>query len=175
MTVTRSERHLPRTREVGLGRDFFDAFLPDRLRGLLPGDLGDTAFDRLDRAFDRAFERTGEDGVRLMRIEEFADGDHSVIRAELPGIDPEKDVEISVTDGVLRLSAVREERTDEERPEGYRSEFRYGTLVRSFRLPDGVSEDDVTATYKDGILEVRVPTPPAAEPPTPRRIPVARG
>ena len=40
----------------------------------------------------------------------------------------------------------------------YDSEFRYGAFTRVLPLPPGASETDVTATYADGILEVRVPT-----------------
>lgn len=123
--------------------------------------------DRIDRAFremlretfggvslmDRLFERD----TNVMRIEEFVDGDTCVIRAELPGMDPDKDVEITVADGVLRLLAQREEKREVDLPHGYRSEFRYGSLSRSIRLPEGATEDDVQASYKDGILEVRVP------------------
>ena len=82
-----------------------------------------------------------------------------MIRAELPGIDPDKDVEITVADGVLRLAAKREEHSEESRPDSYHSEFRYGSFERHLRLPAGAREADVKASYKDGILEVRVPMP----------------
>ncbi len=108
---------------------------------------------------DRFFEgRTG-----LMRVEEYVEDDTCVIRAELPGIDPDKDVEISIEDGLLHVRAEREERKEEERPSGYRSEFHYGSLHRSIRLPEGTTEADIKATYKNGILEVRVPAPKAVE------------
>ena len=126
----------------------------------------DEGFDRIVRDFFR-----GEPG--LMRVEEFTEDGACVIRAELPGIDPEKDVELSVVDGMLHIEARREERTEEKQPHGYRSEFRYGTFTRSIRLPKGATEKDVTATYKDGILEVRVPTPPQVEQPA-AKIPVQR-
>ena len=68
----------------------------------------------------------------------------------------------------------REERTEDKRPEGYRSEFHYGSLTRSIRLPEGATEADVKATYKDGILEVRVPAPKPAAPATGTKIPISR-
>ena len=122
--------------------------------------------ERIDRAFREMFRDFFTGGAlfeRLMeapgalRIEEFVDGQTCVIRAEMPGIDPEKDVEITVTNGMLHVQATREERTEEEQPEGYRSEFRYGHFERHIRLPEGATEADVKASYKDGILEVRVP------------------
>jgi HSP20 family protein len=140
-------------------------------------DLVDNAFRDMFRNFfggESILERVTEGGAHLMRLEEFIDGDTCVIRAELPGIDPEKDVEISVSDGVLHVSATREERSEEERPDGYRSEFHYGRLARNIRLPEGATEADVTATYKDGILEVRVPAPKEAVTPTAKKIPIAR-
>ncbi|MGW0758433.1 Hsp20/alpha crystallin family protein [Streptomyces sp. NPDC002814] len=94
-------------------------------------------------------------GSHAIRIEEhIADGTY-VLRAELPGIDPAKDVEISVTEGVLTLRAERSEETTEK----HRTEFRYGTLTRSVRLPAGARGDEATAEYKDGVLTITVPVP----------------
>ena len=109
-----------------------------------------------------------------MRIEEFVDGHDVVVRAELPGLDPDKDVEITVGDGLLTIAGERrEESTEGEKGKpGYRSEFRYGSFRRVLRLPSSVHEDDVRATYSDGILEVRIPTGTAAS--TPSKVPVTR-
>jgi len=96
-------------------------------------------------------------GAEWMRVEEFMDDKTLVVRAELPGIDPDKDVELSVTDNMLHIRAEREERTEDKEKETYRSEFRYGSFVRNIPLPVGTAIDDVKASYKDGILEVRVP------------------
>ena len=89
---------------------------------------------------------------RWIRVEDYEDDGRYVIRAELPGIEPDKDVEITVADGVLTVRAERREETKE----GKRSEFRYGSFTRSFQLPEGSDKDDVSATYKNGILEVSV-------------------
>lgn len=119
------------------------------------------------RPFGLGWDWPGED---LIRVDEFRDGSTEVIRAELPGIDPAKDVELTVADGVLRIKAER--RTDERSEDkGYtRHEMRYGSLTRTLPLPEGVQESDISASYRDGILEVRVPF---AEPPAkaePKRI-----
>jgi HSP20 family protein len=103
----------------------------------------------LMRRFDEQFG--------FLRLEEFVEGDTCVIRAEMPGIDPEKDVEITVQDGILHLEAHREERAEQDKPSGFRSEFHYGRFERNIRLPEGATEADVKASYRDGILEVRVP------------------
>ena len=79
------------------------------------------------------------------------DGD-LIVRAELPGIDPEKDAEISVQDGVL---TIRGERRHEDRSQGngvYRVESSYGAFERTVPLPRDVKEEDIHASYENGIL-----------------------
>jgi HSP20 family protein len=92
-----------------------------------------------------------------MRVEEFAEGDEFVVRTEMPGLDPEKDIDIQIGDGTLRIRAERRQESKTSEKGGYRSEFRYGSFTRSVPLPGGTTEKDVKATYKDGILEVRMP------------------
>jgi HSP20 family protein len=92
-----------------------------------------------------------------MKIEEFQEDGTLVVRAELPGVDPDKDVEVTVTDHVLRIKAERRHESKTEDSKGFRSEFRYGSFVRTLALPVGATEDDVKATYTDGVLEIRVP------------------
>lgn len=108
--------------------------------------------------FQRLFE--GDDVASAgIKVEELVDDGKLVVRAELPGIDPERDVDVSISEGQLRIQAHREERQEEKEKGGYRTEFRYGSFTRTLALPEGVSGDDVTATYTDGVLEVRVPIP----------------
>jgi HSP20 family protein len=108
-----------------------------------------------------------------LRVEEFADGNELVIRAELPDIDPDEDVEVTVGDGAVRIHAHREEKFEQKEKKGYRSEFCYGDFDREIGLPADASADDVKATYRNGILEVRVPCLPTAAP-EPKRVPIAR-
>ena len=99
--------------------------------------------------------RTAAD--ETIRVEELVEDDELVIRAELPGIDPEKDVEVSISGGVLSIAATRNEKFDQKSHGEVRSEFRYGSFTRTISLPAGTSETDVVAKYADGILEVRLP------------------
>jgi HSP20 family protein len=109
-----------------------------------------------------------------LRVEEFVDDGTLVVRAELPDIDPDKDVELSVSGGMLHIRAQRAEKTEKKDKDVYRSEFRYGSFVRNVPLPEGVKEDDITASYKDGILEVRAAMPAEEKPPV-TKVPIARG
>src|SRR5690348_5074702 len=91
--------------------------------------------------------------TNLIRIEDtLADGEY-LVRAELPGIDPEKHLTVTVLDGVLRIQA---ERREEERTRNH-SEFHYGLLQRSLRLPPGAEETKITAKYDKGVLTIHVP------------------
>ena len=126
-------------------------------------------FSEMERQINDLFRRfTGESGTfswpQLGQLENkwitpvdvFTRGNDLVVRAELPGINPEKDVEINVQDGFLIL---RGERRQEQRNNGerfFQMETQYGSFQRTIRLPEGVGADAVEATYRDGILEVVV-------------------
>ncbi|MFE5709262.1 Hsp20/alpha crystallin family protein [Streptomyces sp. NPDC056501] len=78
-----------------------------------------------------------------------------VLRAELPGMDPDDDIGITVDDNLITVSAEHSESTEDKE----HSEFRYGSFRRTVRLPATIPADDVEASYVDGILTVRVPMP----------------
>ncbi|HCU91732.1 MAG TPA: molecular chaperone [Actinobacteria bacterium] len=90
---------------------------------------------------------------QTFRVEDYVADDHYVVRAELPGMDPAKDIEVTVTDGTLTIHAERRE----EHKEPHRSEFRYGSFDRSVTLPERADTEHITARYDKGILEVSVP------------------
>jgi HSP20 family molecular chaperone IbpA len=125
-------------------------------------------FDWFESGWPSAMEWRREAAAHTMRIEDRLEPERYTLRAELPGIDPDKDVEITVADGVLTISAERRE----EKIEKDRTEFHYGSFVRRVTLPKGAKEDALEATYKDGILEVNVPI--STDQPSPRTIPVSR-
>jgi HSP20 family molecular chaperone IbpA len=92
-------------------------------------------------------------GSHIIRVEdEMKDGNYE-IRAEIPGVDPAKDVDITVRDGVLTIKA---ERTERKESTG-RTEFSYGSFMRSVTLPAGADQDAIKASYDKGILTVLVP------------------
>ncbi|KIC67964.1 Hsp20/alpha crystallin family protein [Pseudarthrobacter phenanthrenivorans] len=122
---------------------------------------------------ERLFE--GDMGTSAIRVEEMVDGNTLVVRAELPGIDPEKDVDVTVADGVLTIKGERQEKKEHKEKDSYRSEFRYGSFVRRLALPSGVQQSDVKASYKDGVLEVRAPLPEQGQETGASKIPITRG
>jgi HSP20 family protein len=105
---------------------------------------------------------------QLIRVEDRLTDKEYLLRAELPGIDPEKDVQVSAANGMLTIHAERHE----EEKEVNRTEFRYGMLQRSVRLPANADEKHIIARYAKGILEVTVPL--TAPEPTGRQIPVVK-
>ncbi len=107
----------------------------------------------------------------VIRVDEFREGDTLVVRAELPGIDPDRDVELTVSDGMLHFKAQRREEEETEERGYMRKELRYGSFSRTLPLPPGASEGDVRASYRDGILEVRMPNPALSEA---KKVPVTR-
>jgi HSP20 family protein len=127
----------------------------------------------LTEPFRKLFE--GDADRSMIRVEQEIKDNVLTVRAELPGIDPDSDVEISISEGQLQIRAERKE-TTEQRDEGsYRSEFRYGSMYRSIPLPKGVKEEDITATYKDGVLEVKAPVPEARVEAMKQKIQITRG
>lgn len=86
-----------------------------------------------------------------IRVEDHVEEDRYVVRAELPGVDPAKDVRVTVTEGALRLDVQREKPAQLDKG---RAEFQYGSFYRIIPLPAGVQDKSITARYADGILEI---------------------
>jgi HSP20 family protein len=111
---------------------------------LVPRLLGDVA---------EWFEQDFPVRANLIRVEDLMTEQEYKLRAELPGLDPDKDIQVTTANGVLTIHAERKEGTQSR----HRSEFRYGAFQRTVRLPANAVEDEVTAKYGKGILEVTVP------------------
>jgi HSP20 family molecular chaperone IbpA len=80
-----------------------------------------------------------------------------VVHLEVPGIDPERDVTIQVEDDVLVIRGERSTKEEVEEKDYYRMESSYGSFERRLPIPEGVKEDDIVATYADGMLEIVLP------------------
>lgn len=106
-------------------------------------------------------------GAGLMpyvRLEDFVEDDIYVVRAEMPGIDPATDVDIAIDNGVLTIKGERREELHDRQ----RHELHYGAFSRSINLPAHADVETCAATYKAGVLELRVPLATTA--PEPRKI-----
>ena len=101
------------------------------------------------------------DLTHYLPVESYTEDGTFVVRADLPGIDPEKDIEVKVDGDILTIHG---ERHEEEHDSGH-SEVRYGSFTRSVRLPKGASASDVLARYDAGVLVVSVPMTEAATEP----------
>ena len=137
-----------------------------------------TIQNEMNRLFNTFFDQpapTGRGGapsrrwVPAMDLVETADD--FVLRADLPGL-TQDDVKIELEDSTLTVSGERKsERTDKH--EGYyRVERAFGSFSRSLTLPKGIDADAVTASFDNGVLEIRVPKPEERKP---RRISIAVG
>jgi len=137
------------------------------------GGFLDRVFDDVPELLRRPLLLFPDRGMDLIRSDEYKENGNLVVRIELGGIDPDKDVAISITDGVLHISVEHEVEESSKEREYARHELRYRSLHRDLPVPKGTSESDVMATYVDGILEIRVPLSEEAESPA-RRVKVTR-
>jgi HSP20 family protein len=79
-----------------------------------------------------------------------------VVKAEMPGIEADK-IEVTISNGELRISGERSEEKEVKEEDYQRSERTYGRIFRSVSLPDGCDGEAVTASSKDGVVEIVIP------------------
>jgi HSP20 family protein len=137
----------------------------------------DQMFNDWMRAFPvRASDQPTQRGLEeVIKVDEYRENGDLVIKAEMPGIDPDKDVTLTLSDGMLDLRAERKISEDTEDKGYHRHELRYGTFARRLPLPEGVDPETVKASYKDGILTVRVPMPELEQGQEPTTIAIEKG
>jgi HSP20 family protein len=102
------------------------------------------------------------DSTWMPQVEVFKRDNNVVVRADLPGMKKE-DVKLEVNEGLLTISGERCDEREENRDDFFRSERSYGQFYRAIPLPEGVSAEQCEATFKDGVLEVTIPTPKQAD------------
>lgn len=96
-----------------------------------------------------------------------------IITAELPGLDVEKDVEITFDDDYLTITGEKTQSNEISDDDRYVHERSYGKFVRRVPLPEGVDAEKISAEYSLGILTVTVMMPEEIAPAEPRKIPVS--
>jgi len=107
---------------------------------------------------------------RFMPLDLYRSGDHYVLHADLPGVDPGS-VDVSVDSGTLTITAQRSAHNEAD-VQWVSSERFTGTFQRQISLSEGVDPEGISATYENGVLTVTLPVARAAEP---RRIQSTRG
>ena len=122
-------------------------------------------FDDIDTWFDTGFFTDMPEKLWRPAIDvEERDGKY-VVRADLPGM-KKGDIHIELRNGYLTLRGERKSEHEEKKDTYYRIERTCGTFERTLSVPEGVTEKDIHAQYKDGVLEVTMPAPKAEKPKT---------
>jgi HSP20 family protein len=130
--------------------------------------------DEMDRWFDRALNgyptqqgnaiesltrQLNTSGMWAPRIEAFQRGDQFIVRAELPGLKKE-DVRVNVTDDSIVIEGERRDEFENTHGDVYHTERSYGSFYREIPLPEGAIGDKADASFRNGVLEVKLQAPP---------------
>jgi HSP20 family protein len=98
----------------------------------------------------------GDSEITTPALDVYEEKDEIVVKAELPGMD-KNDIEVNISDSELTLKGEKKKEDKIEEDDYYRCERSYGAFIRSVELPTGVQADKVKASFKNGILEIRMP------------------
>jgi len=127
-----------------------------------------TPFERMEEMFEDFFRRPFgrpwwptlprlfEERELVPSVDIFEEGDDVVVKTELPGM-AKDDIEVNLTDNTITLSGEKKKEEKIEKKDYYRLERSYGSFSRSFTLPADVQTDKAKASFKNGVLEVRIP------------------
>jgi HSP20 family protein len=120
--------------------------------------LFDVRWPRM-RPFQQLWSGSGE---FMPRVDVYEQDGNLVTKAELPGVKKE-DIDISIEGGDLIIRGERKQESEVKEENYYRMERSSGTFYRRLPMPEGVQPDQITANFSDGVLEIRIPKPQAAE------------
>jgi len=111
----------------------------------------------MNRLFDSFFGRTSalSEGLRAPLVDIYETKEHVVVKAEIPGMKLD-DIDITIVGDTLTLKGERKRETEVKEENYYRVERAYGAFQRAIPLPSVVDTNKVKATYKDGVLEVKL-------------------
>jgi HSP20 family protein len=126
-------------------------------------DLAGMEIERLNRMFENLYGEAFQQGW-VPAVDVYETGDHEVVlKAELPDMKRE-DINLTFENGVLTVKGERKFSDDVRREDYHRIERQHGTFSRSFTLPNTVDASRISATYKDGLLTIRLPQREEAKP-----------
>jgi HSP20 family protein len=128
-----------------------------------------TLRDAMDRLFEDSFVRmrplAAVLGGEALALDVYETADSVVVKTSVPGVKPE-DLDITITGGTLTIKGETEVEDKVEKGNYIRQERRHGSFERSLQLPDGLVTDKAEATFRDGVLTLKVPKSEAAKPKT---------
>lgn len=130
-------------------------------------------FDDMDRFYNRMLRRFGmlsgrresmwstDRALWMPDVDVMEKNNQMIVRADLPGMKRE-DIHLTVENDTLVISGSRKEEREEKQEGYYFAERSIGEFRRAIPLPEGADTDKIDASYKDGVLEARVPLPAAS-------------
>lgn len=127
-------------------------------------------FEEMEKWFEEAWRRPfsvmssrlwpemkGLEGGSLSpSVDIYAEGNELILKADLPGINKE-DLEVNLTENLLTISGEKKKEEKVERENYYRFERSHGSFLRRFEIPHDIDTEKITAHFKDGVLEIRLP------------------
>lgn len=132
-------------------------------------------FEEMERFFEEAFRRPFFAPSWMPRIklpemmgevspsvDIFEDGNDVVVKAEVPGMRKD-DIDVNLTQDTITISGQKAAEEKVERKDFYRLERTFGSFTRKLRLPADIQTEKARASFKDGVLEVRIPKSPTAK------------
>jgi HSP20 family protein len=126
----------------------------------------ETLRQEMERVFDRFFEPRWEEfeavGAWAPKLDFSETKDAFVVKAEVPGVE-QKDISVSIQDQMLTIRGEKHKEKEEKDEKYHRVERSWGAFTRTIALPAGVDTEKVNATFKDGVLSVKLPKTPAAK------------
>jgi HSP20 family protein len=133
------------------------------MRALAPWRGMDTLRQEMERVFDRFFEPELEGvGAWAPKLDSSETKDAFMVKAEIPGVE-QKDLTVSLQDQMLTIKGEKHKETAEKDEQYHRVERSWGAFSRTVALPVGVDTEKVNATFKDGVLTVKLQKTPAAK------------
>ncbi len=118
-------------------------------------------FDDMDKMINNVFENDWNFSVRSKTnwspAVDVKESDNSfTLTADIPGL-TKKEVKVNITDGILSISGERKFEDEKESGNYHYRERRYGSFSRTFNLPETVNDEDISASFKNGILSIELP------------------
>ena len=136
------------------------------MRALAPWRGMETLRQEMERVFDRFFEPRWDEleavGAWAPKLDFSETKDAFVVKAEVPGVE-QKDISVSIQDQMLTVKGEKHKEKEEKDEKYHRVERSWGAFARTIALPAGVDTEKVNATFKDGVLSVKLPKTPAAK------------